>query len=140
MVVVDFAELLLLGGGGALLAGGGAGALLVGRGRVGSGGRGVELLAREKLGITCGGARVGCSVRVTLVVAVTVKWIEVTAGACVKMDKLPLLTCGGAYGMVCVTALVAVTVTKAVLVRGTWLVSEFVCGTLRRLLANGAEL
>lgn len=58
------------------------------------------------------------------------------------MDKLPLLTFGGAYAAVWVrvTAAVAVTVTKAVLVRGALLVSRFVCGTLRRLLKNGAEL
>lgn len=57
------------GGGGALVDGGGGGAFVV---VGGGGGGGVELLAREKPGITCGGARVGCRVRVTLVVAVTV--------------------------------------------------------------------
>lgn len=135
VVGLGLEELLLVCGGGALVAGGGGGAFVV---VVGRGGRGVELLAREKPGITCGGARVGCCVRVTLVVAVTVDLINV--GAWVKMDKLPLLTCGGACAAVWVrvTAAVAVTVTIAVLVRGALLVS--VCGMLRRLLENGAEL
>jgi len=70
-------------GSGMVVDGGGGAFVVVGDG----GGGGVELLAREKPGITCGGARVGCSVRVTLVVAVTVDWIIV--GAWVKMDKLP---------------------------------------------------
>lgn len=68
-------------------------------------------------------------------VAVTVRWGSV--GRWVERDKVPLITCGGVYAAV--VMLVAVTVTKAVLVRGAWLVSV-VCGTLRRLLLNGAEL
>ena len=88
---------MLGGGGGTLVAriggsgidvGGGGGDFVVGGGGGGGGGGRVEeLLAREKPGITCGGARVGCSVRVTLVVAVTVDVINV--GAWVKMDTVP---------------------------------------------------
>ncbi len=74
------------GGGGDFVVGGGGGDFIVGGGG-GGGGRVEELLAREKPGITCGGARVGCSVRVTLVVAVTVDVINV--GAWVKMDTVP---------------------------------------------------
>ena len=73
------------GGGGDFVVGGGGGDFIVGGG--GGGGGVEELLAREKPGITCGGARVGCSVRVTLVVAVTVDVINV--GAWVRMDTVP---------------------------------------------------